>query len=152
SAEVFGKMDHLIFKKLWAWAKRCHPNKNRHWVASKYWLLKTRGWIFGIEGKITLHTMSDIPIRRHVTVQKQRSPYDGDAIYWSTRMGRHPEMPKSFAALLKWQNGNCPICGLFFKPGDKLTIRRPRGRIVGQKEKAILIHEHCQMLSEMEYA
>jgi len=146
SKQVFGKMDHFIFEKLWSWAKRRHPNKNRHLVARKYWLLPTHGWVFGVRGRITLHRVCDIPIRRHVVVQQDRSPYDGDAIYWSTRAGKHPEMPKSLSTLLKWQKGCCTVCGLFFKPGDTMFIRR--GRINGQREKTVLIHEHCQTSSD----
>jgi len=152
SKEIFGKLDYLIFEKLWSWAKRRHPNKNRHWIALKYWLLPTYGWAFGTKGEFTLHRMRDIPIRRHVVVQQHKSPYDGDAIYWSTRAGKHPEMPKSLSTLLKCQKGCCTVCGLFFKPGDQMFIRRPRGRINGQKEKTVLIHEHCQKSSDKTYA
>jgi len=146
SKDIFSKLDRHIYQKLWAWAKRRHPNKNRHWVAHKYWLFGGHGWRFGIKGVATLHKLSDIPIRRHIVVQKHRSLYDGDVIYWSTRMGRHPEMPPSFAWLLKLQQGCCPYCGLLFKPGDQMIVQHPRGRAIGQIGKAVLLHEHCQLL------
>ncbi|MBD2347197.1 hypothetical protein H6G18_24150 [Anabaena subtropica FACHB-260] len=28
---------------------------------------------------------------RHIQVQGSRSPFDGDWVYWSSRMGKHPE-------------------------------------------------------------
>jgi RNA-directed DNA polymerase len=146
SKDIFGKMDTHIYQKLWAWAKRRHPNKNRHWIAHKYWSFGERNWLFGRKGVATLHKLSDIPIRRHIVVQKHRSPYDGDAIYWGIRMGRHPEMPRSFAWLLKVQRGCCPCCGLSFKPGDQMVVWRPRGQTIGQIGKARLLHEHCQQL------
>jgi RNA-directed DNA polymerase len=150
SKRVFGKMDHLIFKKLWAWAKRRHPNKNRHWVAGRYWLLRTRGWTFGIDGKITLHKFSDIPIRRHIVVQAHRSPFDGDALYWSKRMGAYPGMPKRLSGLLKGQAGCCPTCGLFFKPGDRVMLtRRFEGLVGGSQGKTVLVHKHCQSSHEV---
>jgi RNA-directed DNA polymerase len=145
SKDIFGKMDHLIFKKLWAWALRRHPNKGRHWVASRYWLLRTRGWTFGIDGKITLHKLSEIPIRRHIKVQGHRSPYDGDGVYWSTRARALPGMPPSLVRLLQAQQGCCPTCGLFFQPGDRMLMaRRFEGRAEGHQGQTVLVHEHCQ--------
>ncbi len=29
SKKIFAKMDHIIFQKIWAWAKRRHPNKKQ---------------------------------------------------------------------------------------------------------------------------
>jgi RNA-directed DNA polymerase len=145
SKDIFGKMDHLIFKKLWAWARRRHPHKGRQWVANKYWLLRTRGWTFGIDGEITLHKLAEIPIRRHIKVQGHRSPYDGDVVYWSTRARALPGMPLSLVRLLQAQQGCCPTCGLFFKPGDRLLMaRRFEGRAEGQPGLTVLVHKHCQ--------
>ncbi|MEM6401841.1 MAG: hypothetical protein AAF757_16675 [Cyanobacteria bacterium P01_D01_bin.116] len=43
-------------------------------------------------------------------------------VYWSTRMGTHPEVPKKTAKLLKKQKGKCTHCGLHFKPDDVWEI------------------------------
>lgn len=143
SKDTFKKMDNLIFKKLWAWAVYRHNNKNHHWVGRKYWLIGTHGWRFG-NRSIWLHRLSEIPIRRHILVQSGRSPYDGDALYWSTRTGAHPELPRSLARLLKMQGGCCPVCGLFFKPGDRMqTVRRFEDRTGDQPGKLVLVHEYC---------
>jgi len=144
SYDVFRKMDMHIYQKLWAWAMRRHPNKNRHWIARKYWLLGSHGWRFGV-GKVWLNKLADIPHRRHIVVQRDRSPYDGDALYWSRRMGAHPELPRNLARLLRAQEGFCPGCGLFFKPGDQMkVVRRCACRTYGTPEQAVLVHEHCQ--------
>ncbi len=149
SKRVFQKMDMHIFRKLWSWALRRHPNKGRRWVARKYWLLNTRGWVFGIDGKITLHKLADIPIGRHILVQGSRSPYDGDAFYWSSRLGRHPLVPQSLANLIKRQQGYCPVCGHFFMPGDCVTVIRPKTDITeSHRSKAVLVHQHCQDLPD----
>jgi len=149
SKRVFQTMDMLIYRKLWSWARRRHPNKGRRWVAHKYWLLKTRGWVFGIDGKITLHKLADIPIQRHVLVKGSRSPYDGDAFYWSSRLGRHPLVPQSLANLIKRQQGYCPVCGHFFMPGDCVTVIRPKADITeSHGSQAVLVHHHCQDLPD----
>jgi RNA-directed DNA polymerase len=151
SKDVFGKMDRHIFQKLWAWAVRRHPNKGRHWIARKYWLHGEHGWTFGSEGKITLRKLGEIPIRRHIKVQANRSPFDGDAVYWSVRMGRHPELRPSFARMLKDQQGNCPLCGLFFKPGDHLTrFCHKRADAPDDPGHWMVIHDHCQDIKRSE--
>ena len=78
-----------------------------------------------------------------------QSPYDGDAVYWSTRLGRHPEMPRSYARLLKQQKGYCSICGCFFKPGDAFCVlRSSEDRKRKSLRSAMLIHKHCQRLPD----
>ena len=141
-------MDHLIFWKLWAWARRRHPNKGKDWIARKYWHLDPR-WEFRTGNGLRLHKLSAIPIRRHVKVLGDRSPFDGDAIYWSTRMGRHPELPGGLPRLLKKQTGSCPRCGLFFKVGDRLAlVDLPRGDAAQRPTGPTVVHEHCRGITE----
>nr|WP_307731664.1 HNH endonuclease [Microseira wollei] len=92
-------------------------------MANKYW--QTIGddhWIFATrpedDNPIALDKHSDTPILRHTKVKGKASPYDGDPVYWSTRMGTHPEVPTTVAKLLKRHKGKCPHCKLYFKPGD----------------------------------
>lgn len=148
SKEIFGKMDMLIYRKLWSWATRRHSNKGRRWVASRYWLLaQGRGWTFGIDRKTTLHKLGELPIRRHVKVQGDRSPFDGDALYWSARLGAHPELPRGMATYLKRQKGECVGCGMFFKPGDRLESVRIRNERLGLRPgQMALVHDHCLAL------
>jgi RNA-directed DNA polymerase len=149
SKEIFKKMDSHIFWKLWSWALHRHPNKGRRWVARRYWLLDKCGWVFSVDGKITLHKLAKIPIRRHILVQGHRSPYDGDAFYWSSRLGRYPLIHQSLANLIKKQEGYCPICGRFFVLGDSFYVIRHTGsseRMTTKEE--LLIHKHCRWLPD----
>ncbi|MBA3531517.1 MAG: hypothetical protein H0T73_06295, partial [Ardenticatenales bacterium] len=50
------------------------------------------------------------PIQRHIKVRSTKSPYDGDWLYWSTRLGRHPAIGPRVARLLKQQQGRCAYC------------------------------------------
>ena len=50
SKESYSKLDSLVFKKLWRWAKFRHPKKNKKWIANRYWLVdKGQGWTFSNE-------------------------------------------------------------------------------------------------------
>src|SRR5262249_4094749 len=45
--ETFGHVDHSIFKALWTWAKRRHPNKRLRWVRKKYFgTHRGNQWVF----------------------------------------------------------------------------------------------------------
>lgn len=152
SKEIYSGMDRLAYQQLRAWANRRHPNKNRGWVANKYWQnIKNDHWVFANRGegkrkKIRLRKHSETLIVRHEKVQGERSPYDGDWIYWSTRMGMHPEVAAKVATLLKKHKGICAHCGLFFKNGDLLEIDHKTPRKRGgkdTKQNLQLLHRHC---------
>ncbi|MGK7933571.1 MAG: group II intron reverse transcriptase/maturase [Microcystaceae cyanobacterium] len=151
SKEIFSHCDHILYQQLKRWAERRHPNKNKHWVKNKYWHTSgDRNWVFASKsfGKINfeLFEHQKTPIVRHTKVKSGKSLFDGDLIYWSTRMGRHPEMPLTKATLLKRQKGKCNHCGLHFKEGDLLEIDHIIPKSKGGKNEYKnfqLLHRHC---------
>ena len=67
-------------------------------------------------------------------------------VYWSTRMGKHPEMPTRKASLLKRQKGVCPWCCLHFREGDILEVDHILATALGGKDEfknLQLLHGHC---------
>jgi RNA-directed DNA polymerase len=81
-----------------------------------------------------------------VKVQGDRSPYDGDWVYWASRLGRHPELPRRVAKLLKWQKGRCALCGLYFGLDDLPEVDHILPLALGGREKYLnwqLVHAHC---------
>ena len=127
SQGVFQKLDHLTYYKLKKWGKYRHSQKGNKWIANKYWqTIGGDNWVFATrqEGKnpSRLQKHSEIKIQRHVKVKGEASPYDGNLVYGSVRMGKHPEMPKRTASLLKKQEGRCPHCGLFLRDGDAIEL------------------------------
>ena len=86
------------------------------------------------------------PVRRHVKVEGTRSPYDGDWVYWATRMGHYPMIAGRKATLLRSQKGRCPWCGLFFKQEDDVEIDHIIPRAKGGRDvytNLQLLHGHC---------
>ena len=151
SKKVFGKMNYLIYTNLKSWATHRHQRKGQKWIAQKYW--KTIGgdnWVFATrqEGKnpMRLRKHSAIEVKRYVKVKGEASPYDGNLVYWSSRMGEHPEMPKRTAELLKKQKGKCAHCGLFFKDEDVIELDHIIPKSQGGKDEYKnwqLLHRHC---------
>ena len=151
SAKAYADQDYLMYQKLRAWARRRHPCKTGAWVARKYWhTIGGDNWVFATsqEGKNPMRLLkhSATPIVRHVKVKGDASPYDGNLVYWSTRMGKHPEAPKKTTTLLKKQKGKCNHCGLFFKDGDIWEVDHivPKSKGGRNEYKNLqLLHRHC---------
>src|SRR6266487_42699 len=119
SKKVFSGMRQQMYSKLRRWAFHPHPNKSRTWVVEKYWHPEKEGkWDLRVIDGPRLITHSEKAIRRHVKVQGTKSPYDGDWVYWSTRLGRYPLVTNAEIALLKKQHGKCSWCGRRLNMGD----------------------------------
>ncbi len=150
SKEVYSEMDNYLWKILWNWAKRRHPNKSRHWIANKYWSVdQDAQWRFRCrtkEGNVELYRHASVEIVRHVKVKGKASPYDGNLTYWSTRLGRNPEIGNRVAKLLKRQKGKCQHCKLTFKNSDRWEVDHIKPLSLGGKDRwdnLQLLHKHC---------
>jgi RNA-directed DNA polymerase len=150
SSKIFVRLCHLTFYKLWKWGKRRHSNKGRHWIRQKYFkTIDKNNWAFSTrEGTKNLKLMehSETPIKRYIKVKGTSSPYDGNWVYWSTRMGTHPEVSNRVSTLLKRQKGKCSHCNNYFKDGDSIEIDHIIPKSKGGKDTYDnwqLLHRHC---------
>jgi len=146
SKAIFAKLAYLTVHKLYRWARRRHPGRSWTWVAQKYWRDDHGRWGFATADGIQLYHHADTCIRRHTKVQGTKSPYDGDWVYWTTRMGNHPDAPPRIAALLRKQGGRCAWCGLYFKDGDLPETDHILPTSRGGSHRSHnwqLIHRHC---------
>ncbi len=83
-------------------------------------------------------------ISRFVKVQGNKSPYDGDWVYWSTRLGRDPSKPRRVTRLLKRQRGCCALCGLRFTTQDVIEVHHhDRNHNNNAFDNLCLMHGHC---------
>jgi len=154
SKEIFYGLDTYLYQKLRAWAKRRHPNKNAHEIASKYWgktrkkgLLGGTNWAFSNKNGLELNIHADVTVSSdYVKVKGDASPFDGNFIYWGQRLGKHPELPVRVATLLQNQSGKCSLCGFSFRDGDKMEVDHIIPRAIGGKDEyknLQLLHRHC---------
>ncbi len=104
-SKTFYRMDYTIYWKLQRWARRRHPNKGKYWISKKYFnSIGNRNWVFSTrddKASFKLLEYGSIKTRKYIKVKGEASPFDGNLTYWSTRMGKHPQMPKRTASLLK---------------------------------------------------
>lgn len=146
SKETYTNMDNKIWSMLRAWTVS-RTGKASHKKLSKYFHKdRNKSWKFSAKDGLRLVSHSEIPIKRHVLIQPQRSPYDGDFMYWSKRLGNYVGTPTRVAKLLKKQKGVCPYCKQHFMPDDTLEIDHIQPRSLGGKNEyknLQLLHRHC---------
>ena len=148
---ILSKQDKLVYLKLRAWGRyRCGSSKRAY---EKYFTrIGKRNWIFATtQGdanplRLLFHNGFESSSVNYVKVKGESSPYDGNLIYWSTRMGRHPDMPTSKAIRLKKQKGKCNWCRLYFREGDVLEEDHIIATALDGKnvyDNLQLLHAHC---------
>lgn len=98
SKRVYTQLDNKIFRLLWNWSKRRHPNKSRKWVKKRYFKsIGTRKWVFsgtfkGTDREIRLVCFESTRIVRHVKIRAAANPHDSD---WSPYFNdRHERLSK----------------------------------------------------------
>ena len=150
SKRTFSKVDSITYQQLRAWAVRKRGRNRITKVMKQYFhIVKKRKWVFSTREKnnpLRLLRHVETPIVRHRKVVGGKSPYDGDTLYWSERMGKHPELSSKVTELLKAQQGKCAHCGLLFKDGDKWEIDHIIRTSIGGNdnvENKHLLHRHC---------
>ncbi|MGW4956428.1 group II intron reverse transcriptase/maturase [Nonomuraea sp. NPDC004186] len=127
SSEVFSALDDYMWKLLYKWAKRTHPNKSRWWRMDRYFGRFNRSrndrWVFGDKDTgAYLPKFAWTKIVRHAMVAGAASPDDpGLARYWADRRGKKHNGPLSVLLLakLKAQRGRCPLCGTLLLHADR---------------------------------
>jgi RNA-directed DNA polymerase len=85
SKKTFSYVDREIFKAIWSWAVRRHPNKGKRWVQSKYFRSsELRNWVFFAKTKdehgkivsVDLAEAKKVTIKRHIKIRADATPYD----------------------------------------------------------------------------
>ena len=154
SANVFHRMDWEIFKKIWQWARRRHPQKCKGWVKDKYFrTLNGHSWRFaadmGKKDKIDYLELTYLPTIHHekfVKVRHYANPYDpSDKSYYewreTYRMKQTLKGRQSLINIWKRQNKVCPVCG------ERIDRERPWSiteQIVSGRKVRTLVHTSCK--------
>ena len=95
---TFSQVDSAIFKTLWQWCVRRHPEKRKSWIARKYFTTVAgenggNQWVFfgeverrsGESQPVALMKASCVRIRRHIKIRAEVNPYSPQ---WSQYLER----------------------------------------------------------------
>ncbi|GAN88363.1 group II intron reverse transcriptase/maturase [Komagataeibacter intermedius] len=100
AAQTFREVDAQIWRCLWRWACRRHPNKSRGWVKDRYFAREgTRDWVFratvcddaGNNTVVRLMRATDVSIRRHRKIRAEANPFDPA---WDSYFAEKRTLPK----------------------------------------------------------
>ena len=145
SKHTFSTCDYVVWSQLRAWSRYRTGKFNPKTLAKYYRYIKGRLTFSTKDGvKLMFHVAT--PIKRHVKVKGNRSFFDGDVIYWSTRKGKHPSLPNRVARLLKRYQGKCPECGLRFVGDDLIEVDHIIPKKEGGQDRfdnLQPLHRHC---------
>jgi RNA-directed DNA polymerase len=129
--------------------KYCKMNGARN----SLWFINNRAFkVFNKETKQDRHTSKKLvkkafPIvpyfeNKHINVRGNKSPYDGDIVYWSERNSKLYDNDTSKA--LKRQNHSCKSCGLKFLGDERIHLHHVDGNHNNWKyNNLVAIHESC---------
>jgi RNA-directed DNA polymerase len=145
--ETFSFEDSILWQMLRAWSVSRRGKKQKAKSINKYYRQGKHGkWTFATTDGLTLWKHADVKIKRHTLIKPDKSPYDGDWVYWSTRRVKDIETPTRVAKLLKKQKGKCSHCGQYFTSNDLLEVDHiiPKSKDGKDEYRNLqLLHAHC---------
>jgi RNA-directed DNA polymerase len=158
--ETFAKVRGEVWKVVWQWATRRHPNKGLHWIKERYFKPDgKREWIFtakvkdkdGKPREIRLVQANDIKIERYIKIKGEANPFDpSQEAYFESRLGQKMEGNlKGKTKLLKlwWrQDKECPQCHekITKETGWNIHHILPKSKGGGENMSNLaLLHPNC---------
>ena len=162
SKRVFARVDSEIWRVLWQWCCRRHPNKGRHWIKHRYFrCVGTRNWTFAAEtgarwpdGKpivTTLRYAAEVPIRRHTKIKAGANPFDPAwEGYFEERQGfkmlHSLTGRKKLIRLWLAQQGICCVCDQRITKGTGWHVHHIVRRVDGggnASRNLVMVHPNC---------
>ena len=161
--QTFSKLDHLIFWRIWRWAKRRHPKKSSAWIRKKYFFsIGGRNWVFAHPYKNSkaevayrrLYALVDTAIVRQKRLPGEYHPYDAEQeLKWEAlraqRMQHKLRYRGQIRSIFLRQGGKCVQCGYAISSEtgwhDHHVVRRVDGGS-DSLENRRLLHPNCHAL------
>lgn len=157
---TYSRMEHLIFKALWRWSKRRHPNKSTEWVKEKYFhSVGDRNWAFAVPvvnevGETTLtelYQLSGTVIKRHKKIKGAYNPFAPEWEMYGEqlrqeRMLENMRHRKQFIRMYIDQKGLCAACNCKMTKATGWHDHHIEYRVHGGSdalENRVLLHPNC---------
>ena len=139
--QAFTRMEYLVFRKLWRWSKRRHPQKNSYWVRKRYFhTVGDRNWVFavpivwkdGSAGLFELYSTSSTVIKRHTKIKGDFNPFDPGWEEYGEQL-RQERMWESMRYRKQWADvvhvSERVVCALRLCPDGRIRLARPSSGI-----------------------
>ncbi len=147
---TFAQLDSFVWRRLFRWAKRRHPNKTGRWIAARYFphdLGKSWRFTDPDTGTRILRMQEAVNPPRHLKVRGDAKPFDpGWEAYFQHRdrqLTRHASSPGR-AKILRQQNGLCPVCRQVIQREEALELHHRDGHHQNNRlANLVLLHPNC---------
>jgi len=170
-SRVFVKLDNAIFGMLRAWVFRRDHQRGRLKVKEKYfpsggtYLFRGKthidNWVLcgqrkinrGKVVKIFLPRLFWVKSTKFVKIAGDKSPYDGDYLYWGKRLAKYSGLSNVILKLLKKQDFRCNYCKARFMLGERMEIDHiiPKSRGGGDESGNLqVLHKVCHVAKTRE--
>ena len=162
SKVTFARVDTEIWRTLWQWALRRHPQKGIRWVRNRYFLTAgSRNWVFATatgerypDGNPILRSLrsaADTPIRRHKMIKLEANPFDPRwETYFEERVSLKMQNTlrgrKKLINLWLQQGRRCPICQELLTSETGWHVHHIIRRVDGGKDGStnlVMVHPNC---------
>jgi len=160
SYHTFVRVDDVIFRKLWRWARRRHRHKSTAWLVARYFTRAGehrwhfRGTVYSEEDgarTVFLVRAQTTTIRRHVKIKGNANPYDPVwELYFEERLAA--QMANTLTgrgtARYLWleQDGKCLVCDQALTLEEGWHVHHLLWRSHGGSElidNLVLLHPNC---------
>jgi RNA-directed DNA polymerase len=136
SFSTFRYVEWRVFRMVWSWAMRRHPNKGKGWVKRRYFQrVYGRDWQFAARtelrrGKPVIKTLVNVTtttILRHVLV-RNGAPKDDPALrsYWAARNRQRGairyDADRAKLQVCRRQEWKCTVCGEHLFNGEPIDV------------------------------
>jgi RNA-directed DNA polymerase len=152
---TFKTADKEIWKALWAWVKRRHPQKGMGWLLKRYFKARPGcKWTFAVKrGRDSawpeLLLLNRVPIIRHIRINAEANPFDPrwEPYFERRDQRRAGELLPRRAVKLWWrQNGRCPVCRAKLHPEMPWHVHHIVWTVAGGSDRLdnlALLHPNC---------
>ena len=156
------RMDAMVFKALWRWARRRHNNKGASWIRDRYFhSIGTRHWVFAAprdtvdasDSILELYEMASTSINRHVKIKAEYNPFDPRFELYAEkrrqdRLLRSRAHRRQWATLFASQQGKCALCGAAITRETGWHDHHIEPRLAGGSDlliNRVLLHPECHV-------
>jgi retron-type reverse transcriptase len=151
-AESFSKLDSYVWRRLFRWGKRRHPDKSGIWIAKRYFR-KQDGyqWTFTdtASGKALIHVQQAIKHQQHIKVRAEANPFDSE---WEEYFRNREKLLKRqsvngfLGKVLRRQSGTCPVCRQVLEASQEHRLHHKDGNKANNRiDNVVLLHRSCQL-------
>ena len=148
------KLLNPIYRGWRNYHKNCELSKSQYsmWAlrhrATQKFNTKTRNIREAVELSEKAFPYVPYALNQHIAVTGNKSPYDGDLIYWSKRKSKLYN--GETATLLKKQEFRCGHCGELFVDDERIHVHHiDKNHNNWSKDNLVAIHQSCHQLIHM---